>query len=426
MSLEEKNLHAQTNASWLYEKAYFFDLDWERGVEGSSNKALLESRIQKLLTNRPYTNGAIQKGNRSLSLTTTYPGLLTGAGYKHELGVEGELKLGFAFDYTTGLPYIPGSTVKGKIRSVFRDEAYRPYAIDLLKILVGPLPDLVGKETYPVIEQIENEIFEGKRLVRGFEVKDKAQYDYIPFSMYKRDIFHDAFAVGSQHESLNSALKGGMLGTDFLTPHLDREEPSRSPFANPVPLAFLKVLPEVTFRFDFQLRDSEIWPALTADKKRAFFREILLDLGMGAKTNVGYGMLVDKEDDQRATWPEKEKVQDSVATVTPEVQGQLSEKKEESIDKPASEKAETVFAYTESDLNKANRRGVELKARVSNNQNRKVEIEIELEGELQKFSFRFGASSMVKVGSVINVKVTNPGNRQRKVVPVFAFGKNKL
>jgi CRISPR-associated protein Cmr6 len=51
----------------------------------------------------------------------------------------------------------------------------------------------------------------------------------------------------------------------------------------------VKVLPEVQFEFAFQLKNSQVLPALTAANKLDLFQQILLDLGVGAKTNVGYG-----------------------------------------------------------------------------------------------------------------------------------------
>ncbi|MDR2473050.1 MAG: type III-B CRISPR module RAMP protein Cmr6 [Tannerella sp.] len=69
-----------------------------------------------------------------------------------------------------------------------------------------------------------------------------------------------------------------MLGTDYITPHPD-------PLKNPKPIKFLKILPEVEVTFRFQLQNNLI----TAAKKESLFRQILLDFGIGAKTNVGYG-----------------------------------------------------------------------------------------------------------------------------------------
>jgi len=65
---------------------------------------------------------------QSFELTTIYPGLLIGAGYSHPALKEikksdrdevGDFQLGFFFDHTTGLPVIPGSSVKGVLKSVF-------------------------------------------------------------------------------------------------------------------------------------------------------------------------------------------------------------------------------------------------------------------------------------------------------------------
>ncbi|MEZ4966913.1 MAG: RAMP superfamily CRISPR-associated protein [Saprospiraceae bacterium] len=68
------------------------------------------------------------KTEHSFRLKTTYPGLLIGSGYQHETGAEGELKLGFFFDHTSGLPVIPGSSVKGVLRSVFHKDQ-RPFMV---------------------------------------------------------------------------------------------------------------------------------------------------------------------------------------------------------------------------------------------------------------------------------------------------------
>ena len=45
----------------------------------------------------------------TFKLSTIYPGLLTGSGMVHETNNQGELKLGFFFDHTSGLPMLPGS-----------------------------------------------------------------------------------------------------------------------------------------------------------------------------------------------------------------------------------------------------------------------------------------------------------------------------
>jgi hypothetical protein len=59
-----------------------------------------------------------------------------------------------------------------------------------------------------------------------------------------------------------------------------------SPFTNPNPIQFLKVLSKVQFQFQFKLTDGG---GLKAGQKEVLFKEILCYMGIGAKTNVGYG-----------------------------------------------------------------------------------------------------------------------------------------
>ena len=67
---------------------------------------------------------AALKGCMSFTLQTRYPGLLIGVGNSHGSGGEADIDLGFTFDYVTGCPYIPGSSVKGVLRSAFEHTDY--------------------------------------------------------------------------------------------------------------------------------------------------------------------------------------------------------------------------------------------------------------------------------------------------------------
>ena len=104
-------------------------------------------------------------------------------------------------------------------------------------------------------------------------------------SVYKRDVFLDAFLVKSANKH------GKFLANDYITPHLNKKNEELSPFTNPNPIQFLKVLPKVTFRFEFILTNE----GLPVNIKLELFKQILLDLGIGAKTNVGYGQFEREE-----------------------------------------------------------------------------------------------------------------------------------
>ncbi len=228
-------------------------------------------------------------GKSFFKLKTNYPGLLIGSGYMHEIGgkekdhkgehlVKNELKLGFFFDYTTGLPCIPGSSVKGVLRHACTMDKGKYVKWIIQELALGIRQSKVKEEAGKINADVflfsdtgrikkDEPVFEASDFVKTvFEAPEKT-------SQYKRDIFFDAFPVSQGHK---------FLGSDFITPHKD-------PLKNPVPLQFMKVMPGVEFEFRFKLVESN---GMSAEIKLELFRQILLDLGIGAKTNVGYGQLV--------------------------------------------------------------------------------------------------------------------------------------
>lgn len=197
--------------------------------------------------------------NQSFKLQTVYPGLLSGSGYRHDIGgMKEEFQLGFFFDHTTGLPVIPASSIKGVLRYAceVNDGEY-------LKNIVDEKFSIKGFDTKAFVQTV----FEGKDNDEGI-------------SIYHRDIFLDAFPVHSN---------GALFGSDYITPH-------KNPLKDPVPIKFLRVQPEVTYQFTFILKESN---GLDADKKQKIFKQIILDLGLGAKTNVGYGQFIELSQEDR-------------------------------------------------------------------------------------------------------------------------------
>jgi len=218
------------NLGWLFYKEYFFDLNYQN-LESNENK--IQNKIKNILNSKvTYKNQKNPLSNSTFELTTIYPGLMLGSGYLHELPeIKAQAILGFDFDYTTGLPIIRGSSIKGVLRNAFEHKEY--------------IKELLNDEAIK-IDSLINEIFESGS-----------------------DIFFDAFPIKS---------KSNILSDDYITPH-------KSELENPIPLRFIKVSPEVTFRFEFKLSDTTI----TKQEKEMLFKKIILDFGLGAKTNVGYG-----------------------------------------------------------------------------------------------------------------------------------------
>lgn len=191
------------------------------------------------------------------TLNVCYPGLLAGLGYPHEAGTYSpdksrEIKLGFSLDYVSGLPYIPGSTLKGVLRSAFRN-----YDSDIGHLLN------VGTD---VIKLLENAIFEEGQ-----------------------DVFLDVFPVSG-----DKANK--LLQLEYITSH-KATDPIYDGLTNINPLRLLKIRPDVTMLARFLLQDTIVIAGeecfeLTSEVKRDLFAIILERYGFGAKTNTGYGHVV--------------------------------------------------------------------------------------------------------------------------------------
>lgn len=203
----------------------------------------------------PYDKENDIKDVTSFELKTCYPGLLCGVGYHHEINnPKNEPKeddapevynLGMYFDYTSGLPVIPGSSIKGMLRS----------AIEEWDFLADYKPN-----NGVTREEIIKTVFEGKEL-----------------SIYDRDIFLDAIPIKADNK---------LFGEDYITHH-------PNPLQNPNPVRFLRVEPGVTYQFRFILKDHG--EKLTVDFKTKLFKAIICTFGLGAKTNVGYGQFVEPE-----------------------------------------------------------------------------------------------------------------------------------
>lgn len=200
------------------------------------------------------------------------PGLLIGSSLAHGLpGSEEDVKTGLQFDYTSGLPVIPGSSVKGVIRSAFptikEDKEQSNEAdsekLNYIKSLIADIPEFSSL----VLE--DNDILE------------------LGNQMFNHgDIFADALLVGYGTRMKQHGPVKQVLTEDYITPH------TGGPLAQPIPIKIVKVAPGVTFAFCFKFNETKIGAkVVSASMKKALCAAILQDLGVGAKTNVGYGVL---------------------------------------------------------------------------------------------------------------------------------------
>lgn len=233
------------NNNYLLNSYYYEEFTYSHF--GECNDRLIDYRLE------PYSDHP-SLSTHDFKLTTTYPGLLVGLGYTHEAGdgqvkeeeKDGaEIKLGFMLDYVTGLPIIPGSTIKGALSSAFRK--YK-----------SALPE---------------------------DFKSSQKHEELFGSEEKRGsvIFYDAIPI-------SGGINNKIFGLDNITPHPDR-------LKAPIPLTMLKVIPDVTFQFRFRFPPS--FSEDCAKKTRDLFKEIIMKLAIGAKSNVGYGVMKEFDETQR-------------------------------------------------------------------------------------------------------------------------------
>ena len=228
------------------------------------NKRLIERGLLKVIQNPVDTKDTFQ-------LEIIYPGLVTGIGINHEATIEGEFKLGVHFDWTYGMPIIYGSSVKGVLRSWFTE--FYEGDIDPIDLMMDIFEGVYDRDVKSEQEKYKENWAEKVKKAENRIYKSRK-------SIYKRDIFFDAVIVEADN-------KGRILVSDSITPH------DKNPLKNPTPITFLKIAPGCKLEFRFKLHDSGFGDGktLTALQKKTLFEEILKTIGIGAKTNVGYGQL---------------------------------------------------------------------------------------------------------------------------------------
>lgn len=252
------------NLNKLFYKDYYNGISFEYAISeigkpSAEEQNKIKATNDRLLKARLPQNNLLEKSlseiagkNDCFELEVCYPGLITGIGMVHDSKkLEGAFNLGMHFNYTYGIPVIYGSTIKGILRSYFK-EFYK------------------GKEADAMLADIFEGINNGK-----------------PKPVGKRDIFLDAVLVKGCEKR-----NGTILDTDSITSHKE------GALKEPNPVTFLKIAAGCKIKFFFRFCKSEVnGVTLTESDKRDLFKEILLNVGAGAKTNVGYGQF--KETDNK-------------------------------------------------------------------------------------------------------------------------------
>ena len=236
------------NIGKLFYKDYYKEVNFENVINGIESSPGQVNQKIKRSAHLTIANPIGTEECSSFRAKILYPGLVTGVGLEHNSkNIKGGYNLGMHFDYTWGMPVVYGSSVKGVVREHFKEF----YEGEMDK------------------QKLEEDIFSGKV---GNENK----------SIYHRDIFFDA-VITKPYESNN---KKHLLEDDSITPHGD------NPLKNPLPITMLKIAPGCEIEFRFRLVDSVVdGKVFKKEDKLKLFENILKTVGVGAKTNVGYGQL---------------------------------------------------------------------------------------------------------------------------------------
>lgn len=194
------------------------------------------------------------------------------------LGGKGALEMGITLHHTTGLPYIPGSALKGLARS---------YALLSLaarqNISLNDLEDFDAKLIAGWFDQsVENALL--YREIFGMAANDRSSDSAAGLAVFYDAVLYDVPQNVRDRE---------IFTLDVMTPHFSKyyrssggEPPTDADSPNPV--TFLTVNAGLIFAFAVGVRGA----GTNEHRKqaRAWLRMGLQELGIGAKTASGYGV----------------------------------------------------------------------------------------------------------------------------------------
>ncbi|MCY4470241.1 MAG: type III-B CRISPR module RAMP protein Cmr6 [Thiotrichales bacterium] len=293
------------------------------------------------------------------------------------LGSEHPLENGFAFLNPYGLPYLPGSSVKGVVRRAAEELAHKEFSRMSDEPSEWSLPDvwrLFGFERWPrPKDRVAREPWD--EWVGGFDVGKVEIDDYLEAvlppgidgtdlqkrmneSENDRHRLHLLLDEPTLHArgaldfwDVVPGIAGDRLKVEIMTPHQSHyytgvpHQGSATPHdsGSPNPIGFLTVPPGSEFAFHVRCdvpRLKRIAPRLAEDGRwktlvKAAFEHAFEWLGFGAKTAVGYGAMEpdrqaeiaarEREEREAARRAEEEKERRRIAAEQAEVERRAAE-----------------------------------------------------------------------------------------------------
>lgn len=281
--------------------------DWSVPPDWSSNKRIslrceMQSELLKGLQSRQIA--MLQGNNKDSSLTfvakSTSP-FVTGMGNEHPL------ENGFSFLNPYGLPYLPGSSIKGVLRRATEELIHTDWFSGEGKWSLMDIIHLFGLET----------LHTGNEWYQGFNVDNAHIEKYLRFiapnqsDQQLKNILASKSPILELVRSSNLSARGVLnfwdcypsgyreLEFDIMTPHqTDYYQKKREPHdsESPNPIRFLTIPPGSQFTFHISLSSDacqirEYMPGNWQEIIEKAFEHAFHWLGFGAKTAVGYGTM---------------------------------------------------------------------------------------------------------------------------------------
>lgn len=226
------------------EKWEFGKLDWIKQITRSEN--IGDADLIKQITDRQKT--LLESFDSSPLFFQTIAPFATGLGRRHPV------ENGFAWHHTLGVPYLPGSSVKGMVRAFVEQ-----WADDESEWQDNP------KQKCSDIDRI-------------FGPRDKPEH-----------------AIGSVTFLDALPINPVQLKPDVMTPHYSpyyQDSTGKTPPADwhlPIPISFLVVTSGNTFQFGLLPRRTKGKDREDCQRAAVWLKQALEWIGAGAKTAVGYG-----------------------------------------------------------------------------------------------------------------------------------------
>ncbi|MBK8455495.1 MAG: type III-B CRISPR module RAMP protein Cmr6 [Thiofilum sp.] len=244
------------------------------------------------------------------------------------MGMEHPLENGFAFLNPYGLPYLPGSSIKGVLRRAAEELAFDENSqFDILDVwflfgfegAAGSWWSLTGKEKQALSDEQKQRRAESKQqfdahllalvnkpklvsFIKKVVPEGKEQNDFVaaPQSfLQKLDGIRQKLSLGGALTFWDAIpeLAGNTMGMDVMTPHYgDYYQGNGTPHdaGSPNPIVFMVIPAKSKFTFHvtadtYRLKEVQNWQALM----QTAFEHAFKWLGFGAKTAVGYGAMRD-------------------------------------------------------------------------------------------------------------------------------------